>query len=100
MGNDGFVTGLKLCLIFFLTFYLLQYPVFFSLILGLAAGLAGNVIASALYTLKLPKKLLPPPKPEGAPTERRRFGLSVQANQWAWIPWFGRNGNRGSKSRR
>jgi hypothetical protein len=100
MGNDGFSTGLKLCLIFFLTFYLLRYPVFFSLMLGLAAGLAGNVIASALYTLKLPKKLLPPSRSEGAPAERRRFGLRVQAKQWAWIPWFGRKNNRASKSRR
>lgn len=100
MGNDGFIAGLKLWLVFFLTFYLLRYPVVLSLLLGLAAGVAGSAIASALSIRKLPQKLLPPKKPEGAPSERRRFGLSVQAKQWAWIPWFGRSDNRAPKSRR
>jgi len=100
MGNDGFLTGLKLWLIFFITFFLLQYPLGLALVLGLLAGLVGNVIGSALQTFKVPQKLLPPKKPEDAPTERRRFGLRVEAKKWAWIPWFGRGDNRAPKSRR
>lgn len=56
MGNDGFITGLKLWLIFFLAFFLMGYrdpkALAFSIFLGIIAGLAGRSIANGLAIKK------------------------------------------------
>lgn len=94
MGNDGFLTGLKLWLIFFIAFFLLGYDIPLSIILGAIAGVAGSTIAAAMATLKVPKQLLPPRPSEQSASGRKGFGFREKAKQWAWIPWFGRRSDR------